>query len=247
MRNQNLPVPSPHPCPPPPRHRSLQTAQVESVTRLECVKVGGDPAAWPLRRLLSGCTPLQLLSVGAATSAEPVLSADEAGQAGGNASQLLYLRAVIVPEAALLGEMGRLRVLDLFGCTAQQLPEHISSLTGMQHLDLSRCESLQHLPYSIGTLTGLQHLDLSGCKLLQQLPGNIVALTGLQHLNLSWCESLQQLSDSICALTGLQHLYLSRCESLQQLPDSIGALTGLQHLDLSCGSHCSSSQTALAP
>ncbi len=220
------------------------------MTRLECVKVGEVPAIWPLARLVTGPSPLQLLSVESATSPEfsghdPMaqppnessMSAGEACRAGSDPSQLLYLRALTPPDAALLGGMGRLRVLDLSGSTVQQLPETLSSLTGLQHLDLSDCGSLQQLSCSVGALTALQHLDLSDNRSLQQLPEGFSSLTCLQHLDLSGCASLQQLPCSIGALTALHYLDLSECRSLQQIPKCISSLTGLQHLGLSeCGS-----------
>jgi Leucine-rich repeat (LRR) protein len=108
------------------------------------------------------------------------------------------------------------------------LPESISNLTNLQHLEL-RMNDLTTLPESIGNLSNLQHLNIE-LNFLSRLPESIMNLTNLEVLNLGTNE-LSTLPESIGNLTNLRTLYLKSNE-LSTLPESIGNLTNLRTLNL---------------
>ena len=89
------------------------------------------------------------------------------------------VRELAVASSALetlpewLGELARLKKLDLQGCTRLTgLPEGLSALTALQTLKLRRCKGLTGLPEGLSALTALQTLNLYGAD-----------LTGLKLLN----------------------------------------------------------------
>jgi len=198
------------------------------VTRLQWVHMEGSPSDFqPLRHILNGITPLELLTANCAIDYDGDI---EQGTEI-DISRLLYLRALACPS--ILDQAVRLRVLDLRDSSyLQLLPDSISSLSRLQWLNLTGCGLLRQLPASIAALADLRDLDLGNCSSLQQLPTGIAALTDLRRLNLGGCQSLLQLP-SINALTRLTQLHLRECSSLRQLPDDFSALQGIQMLDLS--------------
>ncbi len=198
--------------------RALQLEK-QQATRLRCdsmsAALGRPCALWAtLGQLLASSPGVQLNA--------------PSGRLGGTVStaarQLLYLRLVTPPATELMAELGQLRVLDLSGSDLRQLPQDMSSMSSLQHLDLSGCRELQQLPNSLTTLAALQQLQMADCIRLQQLPSRSGVLTVLQVLNLSGCQSLQRLPDGIGSAPALQQLLLPGCKSLRHLHAAAAAV-----------------------
>ncbi|CAD6336117.1 unnamed protein product [Miscanthus lutarioriparius] len=116
------------------------------------------------------------------------------------------------------------------------LPGSLSSLHGLQALNLSENTFLVELPSYISEFVNLQYLDLHGCSNLKELPHGIHKLKELLHLNVSRCGSLQSLPEEFGELRKLAFLDLSHCSQLQTLPQYFGGLQSLSFLNLL---HCS--------
>ncbi|KAL4855412.1 Importin-5 [Chlorella vulgaris] len=90
----------------------------------------------------------------------------------------------LAPPSALPCFVHSLQRLELDGCCLTALPEQLSALTALTHLDLSRnsklCGGWQHLL----PLTQLRMLNLRSCD-LEEVPEQLSALTALNRLNLS--------------------------------------------------------------
>ncbi|CUG52742.1 receptor-type protein kinase, putative, partial [Bodo saltans] len=111
----------------------------------------------------------------------------------------------------------------------------ISTLTHLQHLDLSACINISDASLQvISTLTQLQHLNLTGCSMIKDL-SSIATLTQLKYLDLSLCKKLTDASlRTILSMTQLQHLKLNlSCHVTDTSIHAISALTRLQQLGLS--------------
>lgn len=111
------------------------------------------------------------------------------------------------------------------------------SLSSLQTLDLSYCETINELPRSIPNLQALKQLIMVGCLSLKRLPKDFGSLSSLEKLDLSSCSSIEELPESISKLQSLIDLNMSNCSSLKGLPENFGSvdgsLTALQTLDLS--------------
>nr|GMD08474.1 putative disease resistance protein RGA3 [Ipomoea batatas] len=163
------------------------------------------------------------------------------------------LTANILPEG--IGNLHKLRKIDLRRSKVEELPDSICSLGNLETLDLKRCECLSRLPEGIGNLCKLRGIDLSLSK-VEELPDSICSLDNLNYLNLERCECLsrlpkgignlhklreinlcnskvEELPDSICSLDNLEYLYLQGCECLSRLPEGIGNLHKLRLIYLS--------------
>jgi len=85
--------------------------------------------------------------------------------------------------------------------------QHFGKICNLQTITLSYC-SLQHVPQCITLLTHLEHLDLEGCRELVELPEGIANLKMLQVLNLYRCNKLRGLPAGCAQLTHLHKLGL---------------------------------------
>ncbi|WVZ79235.1 hypothetical protein U9M48_026839 [Paspalum notatum var. saurae] len=96
-----------------------------------------------------------------------------------------------------------LKFLDISGMKTETLPSFLSSLHGLQTLNLSKwaiitgspskCASLKLLPPDFGGLQKLSFLDLSHCDELQELPDSFRSLVNMIDLNMSFCHQLKRL------------------------------------------------------
>ena len=106
-----------------------------------------------------------------------------------------------------LGNVTRLKELDLSGTAIKELPSSIEHLTRLTLLTLRRCKKLVCLPSTICNLKSLECLDLFGCSYFGNLPENLGNVKGLKSLDL-------------------------RETATKELPSSIGHLPSLTSLDI---------------
>ncbi|TVU22658.1 hypothetical protein EJB05_32373, partial [Eragrostis curvula] len=91
-----------------------------------------------------------------------------------------------------------LRYLNVSGCTElistdlDELFGNISTLSNLEHLDLSRNYELENIPDSICSLRKLHTLDLTRCQNLCRLPGNMGHMENLKFLIVNMCISLDR-------------------------------------------------------
>ncbi|KAL6318087.1 hypothetical protein AAG906_035232 [Vitis piasezkii] len=156
----------------------------------------------------------------------------------------------------IMGNMEKLRKLDLDYTAIVKLPSSIEHLKGLEYLDLSNCKDLITVPQSICNLTSLKFLNLDFCSKLEKLPEDLKSLKCLQKLYLqdlncqlpsvSGLCSLKvlNLSESnvidkgilinICHLSSLEELYLNNCNLMDgEIPSEVCQLSSLKELDLS--------------
>lgn len=110
----------------------------------------------------------------------------------------------------------------------QPLPPEIGNLTRLRRLDLSGLE-LKNLPAELGKVTELESLNISGNG-LEDLPPEMAQLAKLEYLDASK-NPLRALT-AVGSLAQLKHLDISQT-SLTSLPPEIGNLTKLVYLDVS--------------
>ncbi len=89
--------------------------------------------------------------------------------------------------------MTRLTRLELPDCSLSALPDSISSLRGLQCLNLSGNIAIQCLPEGIAKMSRLQQLSLAGCTSLQTLPVTLGQSASNLQLNVAKCAALQNL------------------------------------------------------
>lgn len=131
-----------------------------------------------------------------------------------------------------------LQVLDLSGCSIEELPACIRELVQLRYLKAQNIES-KDIPYCVSNLSKLIYLNISGSG-ISALPESIGALNDLMYLDISECTRLERLPESFGNLKSLVHLDLSNCWCLSQISEALGGLTNLEYLNLSLeGSHLS--------
>ncbi|XP_048565996.1 disease resistance protein RGA2-like [Triticum urartu] len=148
---------------------------------------------------------------------------------------LRYLDATSLPITSLPKSFHTLKYMQtliLSKCSLETLPDNISSLNKLCHLDLSGNLSLNKLPGSLGKLSKLSFLNLLGCSMLQELPESVYELICLQHLDMSECHAIKKLPDKFGTLLKLIFLNLSGCSKITKLPDNL-TLQSLEHMNLS--------------
>lgn len=70
--------------------------------------------------------------------------------------------------------------------------EDISTLSNIEHLDLSRNNIITSIPESIGKLRKLHTLDMSSCDNLKRIPESMAHMDSLKILNVKGCDELDE-------------------------------------------------------
>ncbi|XP_008231764.2 PREDICTED: TMV resistance protein N-like [Prunus mume] len=109
-------------------------------------------------------------------------------------------------------KMESLYTLIISGSGIRELPASITSLTGLQVLELRGCFNLTRFATRL-RLKSLLALDLSDCKRLESFPEIEVKMESLWSLDISG-SGIRELPSSIAYLTGLSHFRADYCENL---------------------------------
>jgi len=113
-----------------------------------------------------------------------------------------------------------LEVLILSGCSKlKKFPEIVGNMKRLKDLEL-RWSAIKELPLSIGRLSSLTILDLGCCKSLLTLPSVVCNLTSLQYLYLIRCSKVDKLPKDLGNLKQLKKLLVGGT-AIRQLPSSI--------------------------
>ncbi|CAL8246216.1 unnamed protein product [Lota lota] len=137
----------------------------------------------------------------------------------------LYLHSnniVMVPEA--IGELSRLRSLDLSDNALQIICPEIGRLCSLRHLRLAN-NQLETLPSELGELQELESLDVSRNR-LTCLPARLHRCRSLQYLTADR-NQLRHLPRHLCLLNSLNELSLA-ANRLVTLPPDLGRSRELQ-------------------
>ncbi len=166
--------------------------------------------------------------------------------------QVLNLRSAknikMIPET--IGELNRLKFLDLGYTKINEIPKSIGDLKNLEVLILNN-NNLKEFPDSLNNLSNLRKLNLDENKLeslpdfsgltslkilyldknnISIFPESIFNLPNLERLSLSQ-NKLEVIPYDIGIFKKLKLLYLSH-NNLQQIPESIGELKNLEILNL---------------
>jgi internalin A len=134
--------------------------------------------------------------------------------------------------AGIISSLTNLQHLDISGTCISQLPQGITQLSSsLTSLSLDESD-ITELPAAMWQLTSLRHRNLARLP-LEKLPAEICQLSNLETLDMSFCASLQHLPAQLGALAALTSLSLTACSSLSQVPASVSQLGSLASLCLS--------------
>jgi len=156
----------------------------------------------------------------------------------GVSESLLRLSRLEHLNLSQYGNIGDLRRANLsrYG-NIGDLRTAMSSLTGLQYLNLSYVTSCVGLQEVLGNLTKLRYLNLQGSlengpfqTELDELLECVSRLSSLEYHNLSAHFYLFTIPESIGNLRKLNTLDLSHCSNLQSLPASLSAINSLKFL-----------------
>ncbi|ORX76556.1 L domain-like protein [Anaeromyces robustus] len=132
-----------------------------------------------------------------------------------------------IPDS--IGNLKKLKEIDLFGNPISVIPDTIGNLENLVNLYLGD-NRIETLPDSIGNLKNLKYLYLARNQ-ITEIPSSIGNMTCLERLTLS-NNKLQSIPDSIGNLKNLKYLYLDH-NNITTIPDSIKNSTTIKELYLS--------------
>lgn len=122
------------------------------------------------------------------------------------------------------------------GPTVQALDNLLknSAFSGLQRLELIRCQKLTTMPGAMAKLEQLSHLIICSCTKLEKLPPNMYNLLNLQQSAVTACTNLRELPHNLTSRSHAQltEVDLNGCHQLQVLPSCIGRLPALETLNL---------------
>jgi Leucine-rich repeat (LRR) protein len=151
-----------------------------------------------------------------------------------NALEYLYVRQNKLSGAALstLGDLQRLKVLDLSANLLTSIPNEWSSLPSIEQIIMQQNQLNTAFPLFLKVLNSLSVLDLSNNNLNQALPDmNVGDFAGLVTLNLAYNDFTATISD-LSALDTLQYLSLNGNALTGKIPPTLGDVASLYSLSL---------------
>ncbi|TYG50158.1 hypothetical protein ES288_D10G152400v1 [Gossypium darwinii] len=108
---------------------------------------------------------------------------------GYNGPPTLESASIVTKDQVLVFDktLNLVRLVD-FSCNnlSGEIPKEVTSLQGLQTLNLSRNHLTGKIPESIGSMKSLESLDLSQNQLSSSIPESMSSVTFLSHLNLSF-------------------------------------------------------------
>ncbi|MBA0785409.1 hypothetical protein Gotri_025177 [Gossypium trilobum] len=108
---------------------------------------------------------------------------------GLNGPSTLESASIVTKDQLLVYDktLNLVRLVD-FSCNnlSGEIPKEVTSLQGLQTLNLSRNHLTGKIPESIGSMKSLESLDLSQNQLSSSIPESMSSMTFLSHLNLSF-------------------------------------------------------------
>ena len=113
-----------------------------------------------------------------------------------------------------------------------EIPEELSSLSGLRRLYLSSNELTGEVPEELGGLSGLRRLYLSSNDLTGEIPEELGTLTDLDQLVLSSNRLTGAIPDALENLTNLEWLVIGNNELDGEIPAWLGSFANLQYLYL---------------
>ncbi|MHA1520273.1 MAG: leucine-rich repeat domain-containing protein [Promethearchaeota archaeon] len=146
----------------------------------------------------------------------------------------------LLPDS--VGELIRLRFLDLTNSKLEQLPENIGNLVDLEELNLKGTLSnegkpiyneIDKLPESFCKLINLKKLEISGNGLLE-LPEHFGQLSSLEEVIMDF-NKISSIPNSVGDLLKLKHLNLNS-NKISSIPESIGQLKELNDFFISFNS-----------
>lgn len=127
-----------------------------------------------------------------------------------------------------IGQLKKLRVLDLSGTGINSLPKQIEKLKNLHSLYLSSNRFVA-LPDSIPKLINLKRLHLA-FNYLTGLPSSFSDLTALEELHLDW-NNFTEFPEALYGMESILYLQLND-NKIEALPAQIKTLKNLRRLDL---------------
>jgi len=103
----------------------------------------------------------------------------------------------------------------------------LSSLKGVNSIQVFGYETLSEIPKNIGDLSGLESLTIC-TRIIESIPESLYNLSSLKHLDLSG-NKVKNISEDICKLENLEYLDISQ-NQLESIPDFVSKMKSLKKI-----------------
>ncbi|KAK9664576.1 hypothetical protein RND81_14G052900 [Saponaria officinalis] len=135
----------------------------------------------------------------------------------------------------VIGNLPFLQFLDLsvFPHLSGEIPQTLTKLTNLNHLDFSLNNLSGPIPDFISQLKLLNDIDLSGNSFSGPIPSSLGQLTNLQSANLGSNQLTGPIPASLGRIKTLVQLYIYINNLTGPLPPSLGSLPNLDELNIS--------------